>query len=158
MATSHSLELICCSQLPEEREVLRNQRVLILAPKDEQLALFQEIQPYAREVIIHDPETELKEASWQCAFRNWEWWGEADAYKAALSAFVQEIELTLSDVADFGAQTLKNVFNNVGVLERARSLKGLQGSLKGTPAFICGAGPSLSEHAELLRQARGLIF
>jgi hypothetical protein len=70
------------------------------------------------------------------------------------------VELLASDYSDMGAQLLSNLFKNAPLLARAKSAGHLRDSFPGTPAVICGAGPSLAKNGHLLHvlKERALLF
>lgn len=65
---------------------------------------------------------------------------------------VEEVHLAanllLSDAADFGVGAMLNAKENSS--RAARSILGLKDALKGIPAIVVGAGPSLEKHKSLL--------
>ncbi len=56
----------------------------------------------------------------------------------------------LSDVSDCGCRVVSNILTNLFYLQEALPAPALAGSMKGVPAVICGAGPSLEENLPLL--------
>ncbi|MDG0794577.1 DUF115 domain-containing protein [Cohnella ginsengisoli] len=57
-----------------------------------------------------------------------------------------------------GLDWVRNIFYNLAVNLSTPSLNGLQGQLKGYPAIIVGAGPSLEEDIEVLKRMKHHAF
>ena len=68
--------------------------------------------------------------------------------------------LELSDYQDFGVTVFRNLCSNLARNSDTKTFGLLKNSLKGLPAFICGAGPSLKEAMPYLEkvQNHGVIF
>lgn len=103
--------------------------------------------------LIDSPE----EGVWEHLFQPWEWLGRGEK-KIEMERALREAEGTLSLYRDFGVSYLKNLMQNL----KEESLEGTQlaGQFKGIPAVICGAGPSLSQHFQMLKELENhaLIF
>lgn len=63
-----------------------------------------------------------------------------------------QIHLEASDYQDLGVQVFHNLYANLAKNADRRSFSSLQGTLKGVPAIICGAGPSLKERIPFLKK------
>lgn len=66
----------------------------------------------------------------------------------------------LQEYLNYGVPFYRNFYPNMLRMPGAALGDGLQGKFKGIPAIICGAGPSLSKHLNLLKdlQDKALIF
>lgn len=92
------------------------------------------------------------------------------AYRKNKRARFKKIELALYRIATvnsalmaealYGYKLLPNILKNLLQWPASFSAGALKDAFKGTPAIICGAGPSLSKHFELLKKVgdRALIF
>lgn len=93
---------------------------------------------------------------WDHLYEPWELYGEG---KEIIERALTQAEMTLSAYRDFGKEHLTNVFTNA--FEKG-GLNGhaLKRKFQGTPAVICGAGPSLERGIEALKNLsnQGLIF
>lgn len=73
-----------------------------------------------------------------------------------------QCHLAASDYQDFGLQVFENTIRNRERVIDLGSFHKLKNSLKGIPAFICGAGPSLDEAMEAFKLKstynRGVFF
>lgn len=98
--------------------------------------------------LIDSPEIGV----WEHLFEPWEWLGRSDK-KGEMERALREGELTLSLYRDSGVQFLKNLMQNLP-LESLEGTK-LEGKFKGIPAVICGAGTSLKNYFQLLKEMEG---
>jgi hypothetical protein len=82
------------------------------------------------------------------------------AVTKVLEAFVADATASDNTRAARNREWIEHVLANVELLTESSPVLSLQGSLKGVPAFIVGAGPSLSKNAALLSEARkkGLVL
>jgi hypothetical protein len=66
----------------------------------------------------------------------------------------------LSDYQDFGVTVFRNICKNLARNSDTKTFGLLKNSLKGLPAFICGAAPSLEEAIPYLQkiQGQGVVF
>ena len=92
------------------------------------------------------------------------------AYAKKKRARLQKMQLALHRTATvncalmaealYGHKLLPNILKNVLQWPASFSVVGLKDAFKAVPAIICGAGPSLSKHFELLKTVgdRALIF
>ncbi|MCF7806843.1 MAG: DUF115 domain-containing protein [Simkaniaceae bacterium] len=109
-------------------------------------------------------EEDLKRLSWNIAFRSMQFVSlrpDGDAIKKKLYFFKEGVELSLVDGQDKGMTVLSNVMDNLSLFKDALYLlKPMKGCLKGKPALICGAGPSLKDQYEAIAQlsSRAYLF
>ncbi|MEM8629099.1 MAG: 6-hydroxymethylpterin diphosphokinase MptE-like protein [Chlamydiota bacterium] len=68
------------------------------------------------------------------------------------------VHFTFSDYGDLGKRVLQNVVQNLSSLSEVRLLEDAKDALKGVPAFVVGAGPSLDRDYHLLNRHKGVIF
>ena len=82
---------------------------------------------------------------------------DADQAQNVVQDMLSGIELVLAKSAGFGVKPLKNTLRNFGI---GYAADGLYGKFKNIPAIVCGAGPSLMEKLENLRQwqDKALLF
>lgn len=78
-----------------------------------------------------------------------------EKFKQMLEAKHRLASLILSDAADFGAGVARNA--KINLAKPHRSLLDLKNALKGIPAVLVGAGPSLEENGHLLPE-HAIIF
>ena len=71
-----------------------------------------------------------------------------------------QCHLAASDCQDFGLQVFENTVKNSRRSIDTSSFDKLKDSLRGLPAFVCGAGPSLNKSMEALKSlsGQGVIF
>jgi uncharacterized Rossmann fold enzyme len=92
-----------------------------------------------------------KKVGWLSAFKELlivgdDWVSLIESYHIAAHAIA-------SDAADFGVGVMRHLKKNLS--SPVSSLAGLKGSMKGIPAIICGAGPSLEKNGHLLKEWKG---
>lgn len=77
-----------------------------------------------------------------------------------LRAVQDGVHLVASDWSSPDMQVVKNALTNIAHISKARGGKDLFGAFKGTPALICGSGPSLEKNRHLLEElsSRALFF
>jgi hypothetical protein len=63
-----------------------------------------------------------------------------------------QVHLEASDYQDLGVRVFRNLYANLSKRADRTSFPLLEGCLRGMPAVICGAGPSLKDHISFLRQ------
>jgi len=89
---------------------------------------------------------------------------EEKAELEKLATQCQSIEwhthLEASDYQDLGVKVFRNLCANYTKKNDLEKFASLKGSLKGIPAFICGAGPSIKKAAPYLEksQYKGVVF
>ena len=83
---------------------------------------------------------------------------ESNEWKALIEPYHIAAQLILSDAGDFGLKVARHLKMNLQ--KSARSLKMMKNSMQNVPAFIVGAGPSLEENKDLLKEMgdKGLII
>ena len=71
-----------------------------------------------------------------------------------------QCHLIASDYQDFGLEVFTNNLKSAEQIIDCHSFPKFKNSLKGIPAFICGAGPSLNEEIDRLKSLsnRGVVF
>ncbi len=77
-----------------------------------------------------------------------------------LKSALQSIELATSTGSMYGRDSVSSILGNLRAATAGQDLSPLLGSLKGTPAFVVGAGPSLDSDAWLLPRLkdRGVVI
>ncbi|NGX38864.1 MAG: hypothetical protein KR126chlam1_00179 [Chlamydiae bacterium] len=115
-------------------------------------------------------EEALKKVSWELVFLSFaflEFPGNSQKDPSKMNAFYGHLEFILKGVhlvaSDFfkqGVDRLDNFLQNGSRAKEMRDGRELFGKFEGVPAVICGAGPSLEEDIEFLREAQesALIF
>ena len=63
--------------------------------------------------------------------------------RAALAAYRSKTEINENTLIRFGETWVKNVINNMQILERSRNIRSLRGAFGGLPKLLLAAGPSL---------------
>nr|NGX51616.1 hypothetical protein [Chlamydiota bacterium] len=113
-----------------------------------------------RVTVVAPPfEESLKSFVWSHLFRPWHFIGDGETEKE-VADLILAIELTVGLYRDFGIPQLMNTFANLSAAESVQCGEALFGKFVGTPAIICGAGPSLEKSLDQLRELenRALIF
>lgn len=139
-------------------------RVVFFEDDMERLSLFLHLKTAER--FLQDPnvsffaaDTEsLKKALWETALLSYQ---VISLKKEGFSAFHKELEslregifLSICDVKDQGRRVTQNILKNMEI----PCFEGLALHLKGVPAIVCGAGPSLKEHREWVRENKNKAF
>ncbi len=123
--------------------------------------------PRVRHFCVNGLEGEavLREIAWEGVFLSHDYMqiGQSLQEKellAKLQDVQREIHLLASDFSDFGVQVARNLLDNLSYMEEIYLAYNWKGALKGTPAIICGAGPSLEQAVDELRtlQNQALLF
>lgn len=117
---------------------------------------FIDISPRIRSFVLHDPiEESFKQIAWEYVFLRIKLWSPSPwKHKDLFEHTLLGVHLVASDYQDFGSKVRSNVCINTKAQDKHYSLDALKGSMKGIPAIICGAGPTLSENMEQLCQMR----
>jgi hypothetical protein len=92
-----------------------------------------------------------KKIGWLCAFKQLHIVGEN--WAKLIEPYHLAAHSIASDAADFGVGVLRHL--KLNHQRPLRNLASLKGSLKGIPAVICGAGPSLEQNGHLLNEWKG---
>lgn len=87
----------------------------------------------------------------------------AESRRALVDRITRMLERSVVNEATFrarGRAWISDIIENAPYMEVAPSALHLQGAFRGVPAFIVGAGPSLSKNVELLRDGakKGIVF
>lgn len=134
----------------------KQDRLLVILEERLSLRSYAEIAPQIKSYVLHDPlEETFKQIAWEHVFLQVRLWlpeGEIWPYKERWESCLLGVHLVASGMEDFGTKVYANVRENILKQKEYTSLAALKGSMKGVPAIICGAGPSLSENIEWLRQ------
>lgn len=120
-------------------------------------------QKEAKDILIHPQiaffgvrgEHHLKKAAWQSLFKKVLFIGcraSSQHLKECFFFIKESIELSFADFRDFGVHIFSNAVSNWTKIQNAYTLEPIKNALKDQPAIICGAGPSLYEHLEELKQ------
>lgn len=100
---------------------------------------------------------EYRPYAWEHLFKPWELLG---GDPQVVGEWILGTELTLCLYNDFGVPLMQNVFDNLHIEGEVKRGDALEGKFRGVPAIICGAGPSLSDSIDAIKQVqdRALIF
>lgn len=119
-------------------------------------------QVQVRSIASGKEEESAKEIAWSHLWRsftyhieNAELQLEAERFFALLRRMKLGVDLIASDFSDCGVKILGNSWSNSAHLSKAHNGISLKGALKGIPACICGAGPSLEKHRDALLSLKG---
>jgi len=125
--------------IPEDPQILHNISLPLM--EHPRLKVGSEYRPYA----------------WEHLFKPWELMG---GDPNVIGEWILGTELTLCLYNDFGVPLMSNVFNNLLMKDEVKRGDALEGKFRGTPAIICGAGPSLEDRLEEIKkfQDRALII
>ncbi|MCI5052386.1 MAG: DUF115 domain-containing protein [Simkaniaceae bacterium] len=106
---------------------------------------------YPVEIVNPVSDQIYNEVAWKYLFCSYEVIGD----DPKISEYMDGVSLVASDKRDFGVQVYVNLRANMQ--SRVRNLRG---KLWGVPAIVCGAGPSLDEDLERLKELndRAVIF
>ena len=117
-------------------------------------------------IWFHDPNIEFYDTqnendwvtlAWRTLFKPWDLIDlKAVDIRHKLELYKSGVEMSLSDFKDFGLSHYQHMKQNWR--EKRKVLVGAKDALKGEAAILCGAGPSLKEHFEALKQTEGHIF
>lgn len=113
---------------------------------------------------LTDPiDQSLTRLAWQYVFLPVKLWVPEDVFWAHKDAFeraVLGVHLVGSETKDFYSKAIYNTCLNILQATESFCLKSLEGALKGLPAIICGAGPTLSDQIPILRScgSKAVIF
>jgi hypothetical protein len=85
---------------------------------------------------------------------------EDDHLKEKITSSLSLINYRVYEAFNFGKPFFKNYYHHVQIEKPPLNPSNLYGTLKGTPALICGAGPSLKEWLPFLKEIsqRCLVF
>lgn len=115
-------------------------------------------------------EEEIKELSrkicWYFSFLNIQvisQKGNTHLFEKLKESFQSAINATFlisSEYSDFGLKVFENTFHNLLATQHVYLGKNLKNRFKNIPAIICGAGPSIEKHLDLLKgcENKALIF
>ncbi len=92
-----------------------------------------------------------KKIGWLSAFKELRIVG--DSWAKIITSYHIAAHAIASDAADFGVGVFRHL--KLNHQKQLRSLASLKGSMKGVPAVICGAGPSLEQNGSLLAEWKG---
>ena len=92
-----------------------------------------------------------KKIGWLSAFK--ELLVIGDAWEPLIENYHIAAHAIASDAADFGVGVMRHL--KLNFTKKLRSFADLKGSMKGIPAVICGAGPSLEKNGHLLKEWGG---
>jgi len=109
---------------------------------------YEEIIPGSKSYLLMGPLEEVfKQIAWEYVFLKGKLfvpegavWEHQNLFE---SSFIG-VHLVASGMEDFGARVYANVISNMENRASCISMEALKGSLKGIPAIICGAGPTLT--------------
>ena len=73
------------------------------------------------------------------------------AHQNLFNRSILGVHLVASEMEDFGSRVYANVIRNIENKVCYTSFNALKGSLKGMPAIICGAGPTLTDYMQELK-------
>jgi hypothetical protein len=153
----------------------KQERLLVLVEEREEaffsLHLAFGLHPQVR-TLFHQGEEALKQMCWEQVLRGAEYVfsddcsldrrQQGEVFFTKVAHYQRGIDLLASDYGDLGVLVLRNTLANLAHACQAEVRSGisLKDQLKGLPAIICGAGPSLSMHGESLKQMgqRAAIF
>jgi hypothetical protein len=79
---------------------------------------------------------------------------KAEAFFKELQEFQRGVELVAADWSDLGERIFRNVLRNLPLFSVVAGGDSLKDSLKGVPAIVCGAGPSLDETLPFLAELK----
>ncbi len=156
-------EVLCIYGFDAGLEPKEGQTLLFLEEEESALPLFQE---NGKKIVIlpkKHPEEVLKKLAWEYVFMPFAFQESKKDTKHVLQmmAYYQMgVQLVASEFRDWGLAALSNTLANVSKVSSSKAASGLFGAFAGTPAVICGAGPSLEKEIDTLRgvQDNALIF
>ncbi|MCB1110711.1 MAG: DUF115 domain-containing protein [Chlamydiia bacterium] len=150
-----ALYLYALGPLPWQEKILKwleenPQRRIYLIPEDPQILhhLSLPLMEHSRLKIG----AEYRPYAWEHLFKPWELLG---GDPQTIGEWILGTELTLCLYNDFGVPLMHNVFENLLMEGEVRKGDALEGKFRGIPAIVCGAGPSLGDRLEELKQVQG---
>lgn len=134
----------------------KQSRLLIILEERLSLSSYADIAPQIKSYVLHHPiEETMKQIAWEHVFLKVSLWlpeEEVWPHKEMFESCLLGVHLVASGMEDFGAKVYANVRENILQQKDHTSLAFLKGSMKGVPAIICGAGPTLSQNLDALKQ------
>ncbi|NDE82215.1 MAG: DUF115 domain-containing protein [Chlamydiia bacterium] len=137
-------------------------RALVILQQGQQLLGFDI--PSACLYRLTDPiDQSLTNLAWDYLFLSIKLWvpeGVFWPYQDLFERAVLGVHLVGSETKDFYAKAIYNTCVNTLKAQESFCLKSLEGALRGVPAIICGAGPTLSEQIPILKScgSKAVIF
>jgi len=130
-------------------------RLYVLEDSDGEPVNDPRVQVYSVKTLL-EQELALQKIAWACAFKQLK--VVSPELQPRLEAHYLAAKLLASDATDFGVSILRHLKANVEA--PLRRLSALEGSLRGVPAIVVGAGPSLEKNGHLLKewQDRALLI
>jgi hypothetical protein len=144
-------------------------KYLILFAQEEDL-----LSPYCGErikiLVLEEgyfPSDSFEALCWEFVFLQFSYLAHPQADLAKVEALWSQcrriqgkVHLLASDYQDFGSVILKNVQKNLERVSKYLEWGSIKNSLQGLPAIICGAGPSLNDAIQTLKQAsdKAVVF
>ena len=126
-----------------------NARRIYLVPEDPQI--LHHLSPPLMEHPRLKISSEHRPYAWEHLFKPWELLG---GDPQIIGEWILGTELTLCLYNDFGVPLMTNVFENLHMKGEVKRADHLEGAFRGVPAIICGAGPSLSESIDALKELK----
>jgi len=123
--------------IPEDPQILHNISLPLM--EHPRLKVGSEYRPYA----------------WEHLFKPWELMG---GDPNVIGEWILGTELTLCLYNDFGVPLMSNVFDNLLMKDEVKRGDALEGKFRGTPAIICGAGPSLEDRLEEIKKFQDRVL